>query len=342
MQKLIIPMIGTWWIFLQYDKGLFTRLKYSNLSIEDFETAGIAIIRHSYMEKHRTVIIHSKACDPNILGLIGDLAIQVDCVDVCIVYSEYPGGYKFSVRSCNLEVAANELAGFLTDGIGNGGGHIDKSGGFIHAEKFADKYYRQSIETYFFSRMDEYFVGYDVIYYRDGISEHEQFKTYEKKSGVYGYVMLKDMFAPGTECKLRTLEGDVLVTCNENMYVMIGYSGEAYPIEKEVFEARYTAKQEAFFREFEYMPSIINMDESKSYDLMPYAKKCMFNPGVRILARPLDKPTKVFTAWQYETYISGVAGDMLCYDEKDETDVYVVRREIFDNTYEEVLGERDE
>lgn len=322
--------------FLQYDKALFNRLKYANLSIKDFETAGIAIIRHNYMENHRTAIINSKACDPNILGLIGDLAIQVDSIDVCIVYSEYPSGYKLSVRSCRLDVAANELADFLTEKIGDGGGHIDKAGGFINSERYNQKCVGQSIEAYFFTRMDEYFEGYDVIHYSEGIKDYSKLKRYRKKSGIYGYVELSDIFESGTECKVRTLEGDVLVTSNEEIYVMIGYNGEAYPIKKKVFEEKYNVVSGSFDKQFEYIPSVININENKSYNLMPYAKQCVSKPGAVILVRALDKPTKVFTQWQYETYMSGAKGDMLCYSEVDEKDVYVVNKEIFDKTYEEV------
>lgn len=322
--------------FLQYDKALFNRLKYANLSIEDFETAGIAIIRHNYVEKHHAVIINSKACDPNILGLIGDLAIQVDSVNVCIVYSEYPGGYKLSVRSCRIDVAANELAGYLTSGIGDGGGHIDKAGGFINGIQFGEKCMGQSIEAYFFNRMDEYFESYDIVNYSTGIQDSTQFKRYRKKEAIYGYVKLSELFPTGTECKIRTLEGDVLVVCNDELLVMIGYNGEVYPIEKRVFEEKYNVLDGEYDREFEYAPSIININENKTYNLMPYAKRCISKPGNAIFAKTLKKPVKVFTRWKYETYISGKAGDMLCYSETDEKDVYVVKKEIFANTYEEI------
>lgn len=321
--------------FLQYDKAFINRLKYANLNITDFETAGIAILRHNYVEKHRLAIINSKACDPNILGLIGDLALQVDSIDVCIVYSEYPGGYKLSIRSCLLEVAANELAAFLTTGIGDGGGHLNKAGGFINADKFLQERREQSIEAYLFSRMDEYFEGYDVVRYNDEIRYRECLKTYRKKAAVYGYVKLAELFEQGTECKIRTLEGDVFVISDTETYVMIGRDGEVYPIKKSRFDENYKPLEEAFCKVFDYPPSIINMSENKTYGLMPWAKQCMSSAGARILARPLEKYTKVFTRWNYESYMSGKPGDMLCYSASDERDVYVVRQESFEHIYEE-------
>lgn len=322
--------------FLQYDRGLIHRLQHANLNLEEFETAGIAILRHNYIEKHRAAVINSKACDPNILGLIGDLALQVDCIDVCIVYSEYPNGYKLSVRSCLTEVAANELAGFLTESIGDGGGHLDKAGGFISVAKFEELYPERSMEAYLFRRLDKYFESYDVIRYEEGKSEPEELQLYTKKEGIYGYVKLTELFAPGTECKIRTLEGDVLLVSREDYYVMIGYNGEVYPVEEKVLLQKYELLPSAYEKQLEYPPTIINLAENKAYPLLPLARQCKSVPGAGIFARPLKKPTKVFNRWNYESYMTGKPGDMLCYSENDEQDVYVIRKKIFDNTYEVV------
>ncbi len=321
--------------FLQYDKTLLTKLKYANLSITDFETAGIAIIRHSYVERNRLAIINSKECDPNILGLIGDLALQVDSIEVCIVFCEYPGGYKLSVRSCSLEVAANELAGFLTEGVGNGGGHIDKAGAFISASSFDKVYSGQSIETYFYSKMDEYFKNYEVVHFSEGMKDRDMFKSYRKKAGFYGYVKSTDLFEAGVECKIRTLEGDVRILCAEDIYIMVGYYGETYPIKKSAFDTKYTMEEGVFEKEFEYPPTIINMETNESHDLMPYVRLCKSQSGATILAKPIDKHTKVFSRWQYETYMNGDVGDMLCYSSTDELDVYIVKKDIFPILYEE-------
>lgn len=322
--------------FLQYDKALVARFKYANFSISELETAGIAITHNNYIEKHRTAIVCSEPCDPNILGVIGDFVIQVDSIDVCIIFNECQGGYKLSVRSCAVDVAANELAAFVTEGIGNGGGHLNKAGGFISRAKLKESYPDKSVEEYFFEKMDEYYDGYDVVNYTQEISGVELLPRYRKKQAMYGYVKSTDLFSEGTECKIRTLEGDVFVTAREDIYIMIGFSGEAYPVEKKVFESKYTVIDEPFVKEYEYAPSVINLAESRSYELMPHARKCMSGIGAPIYARELDKYTKVFTRWDYEGYMVGGKGDMLCYTDGDERDVYVVKRSIFESTYEKV------
>ncbi len=89
-----------------------------------------------------------KPCDPNILGLVGDFVLQVDSIDVCIIFNELPEGYKLSVRSCSPEVAANDMAGFLVKDIGSGGGHLDKAGGFISMGKYNEKYASMGIRSH--------------------------------------------------------------------------------------------------------------------------------------------------------------------------------------------------
>ncbi len=321
--------------FLEHDKALITRLKYANFSIEELQTAGIAITNNNYIEKHRTAIVKSEPCDPNILGVIGDFVIQVDTIDVCIIYNECVGGYKLSVRSCTMSVAANELAGFLTAGVGNGGGHVTKAGGFISARDFEGAFPDSGIEEYLRMKMDEYYEGYDVVSYTDEAPDFGSMKRYRKKAGTYGYVISTEVFPEGTECKIRTLEGDVLITCNEDIYLMIGYYGEVYPIEKKTFGMKYTPTGNSFAKDFEYAPTVINLQEGKSYPLMPRARECFTGPGAVIYARPLTKYTKVLTRWDYESYMVGNKHDMLCYTEGVNRDVYIAKRNIFDLTYEE-------
>lgn len=95
--------------FLKIDKSLIKKLLHTNFTLNELETAGIALLRYSYEENKRLTIINSKPCDPNILGVIGDMVLQVDSVDVSIIYNDCQDGYKLSVRSCAVEVAANDL-----------------------------------------------------------------------------------------------------------------------------------------------------------------------------------------------------------------------------------------
>lgn len=319
--------------FLKIDKKLLKKLVYSNFTIQELETAGIALLRYSYDENKHISIIKSKPCDPNILGLIGDMVLQVDTIDVCIIYNECPGGYKLSVRSCVVEVAANDLADFMTSGIGNGGGHNDKAGGYINEEKYIEVYGELGIETYFFDRMNLYYDSFEVIYADEGIEDRSDFKPYTKNKLEYGFVKTVDLFPEGTECKVRTYEGDVFVYTDKNIYLMVGNSGEVYPIEKHIFEERYEILGETYERDWEYSPNIRNLSDNETYDLTPYIKKCIYKDGGRVCVKKLEKAAKVFTKWDYEKYMMGNIGDYLCYSENHPDDIYIVKKEIFEEIY---------
>ncbi len=319
--------------FLRIDNHLLNRITHANFTLEEFETAGMAMLRYNYNEEKRLAIIKAKPCDPNILGLVGDFVLQVDSIDLCIIYNENPEGYKLSIRSCRPDVTANDMAVYLVENIGSGGGHLYKAGGFISKGKFKSQYGGMGIDTYIFSRSEDYFDSYEVVYADEGIKDTAGFSVFTKKAMTYGYVRTLDFLEPGTECKVRTFEGDVTVKASEDIYLMIGILGEVYPIQKEKFEQKYTATDEPFYQDFEYPPSVIEMRNTQKFELLPHARQCTRKKEALVHARKLDVPVKVFSKWNYEKYMYGSAGDYLCYSMNDTKDIYTVKKEIFEKTY---------
>lgn len=324
--------------YLRYDKSLVTRLKYANFSISELETAGVAISHNNYIGDYRAAIVKSDPCDPNILGVIGDFVIQVDSIDICVIYNECVGGYKLSVRSCSIEAAANEIAAFITAGVGNGGGHFNKAGGFISRASLANST-ELPVDRYLGERLKEYFSGYDVVRFTDEVKNPEQLIRCRKRAGIFGYVKSTDIVGAGTEFRIRTLEGDVLISAADDIYIMVGVQGEVYPIAAKTFEKRYTPLDMPYTGEFEYSPSVIDIGAGKPRSLLPFAKQCRSGAGAVIRARRLDKFTKVFSSWNYESYMAGSPGDMLCYTDGDSSDVYVVKKELFGKLYEQINDE---
>jgi phosphoglycolate phosphatase len=100
-----------------YDHSLITRLKNANISIEELEVAGAALLRCDYIEQYRCAVVKAGPCDPNVLGIISDIVLEVDAIDVCVVFNIQPNGVKLSVRSCDENIKANELATKLCMGI---------------------------------------------------------------------------------------------------------------------------------------------------------------------------------------------------------------------------------
>ena len=68
------------------------------------------------------------------------MVLEVDAIDVCLVFSILPNGVKLSIRSCEEEIKANELAARICMGIGSGGGHHVKAGGFLQMDLLAKEY----------------------------------------------------------------------------------------------------------------------------------------------------------------------------------------------------------
>lgn len=321
---------------LQYDKALISRLKYANYDINEMLTAGRAICSSEVIAEHSLMLVKAEPCDPNILGVISDFVIQVDSVSVCVVYNEIGEGYKLSVRSSTPEVAANDFADFITKGCGNGGGHRAKAGGFISRSKISLQYGDKDMGEYLTEKINSYYSAYDVIRYTDPISDGEKLHRYRKRPVVCGYVRSCELFGENAKIKLRTLEGDVSITTRRDIYIMIGINGEIYPIEENIFNEKYSPELGSYEGRFDYLPTVIDLADGSTCELLPHASRCRAKTCAEVCARPLEKYTKVFTAWDYDGYMAGKAGDILCYTEGRSRDVYVVRGDMFDDLYEEI------
>jgi len=328
---------------IQYEKSVIHFLKNSNFSLDEFEIAGHAMNRCKYNGEHRFAFIKSEQCDPNILGLISDFLLQVAEVDICVVYNEWPAGYKFSTRSCVKEVHADDLAAFLAEGIGSGGGHQEKAGGFIRRNAYEEKYGDMPTDDFFAKRMEEYYDSYLVIYAGDYKVDLSEYKKYVKKPVPRGYVMAKDILPVGTPVLIRTLEGDSELTIEENLVIMIGIKGEVYPSEFTKFDRMYNVLEEKYI-DYEgipkpdYLPTVINRLDNSVVEIADKARICVADGGSYIYAKPSDRKLKVFTQWNKDNYYAGKEGDYIAVSCSDYDDIYIVEKDIFAASYEEIEG----
>lgn len=318
---------------LKCDYNLIRKLKNCNLTLNDLEIAGIALIKCFHNINNNYAIFKSHPCDPNILGFISDLALQVNTIDICVVFNQTSRGYKFSVRSCIKEVMANELASYLCEEIGSGGGHIEKAGGYISLNKFESKYGDISVDAYFLNKINEYYDSYEVVYSESLDINIEEMNLYRKTKMLLGFVPTLNIFPEGTPLLVRTLEGDINVLTSNNMYIMIGLKGEVYLINKNEFEQNYEKINNPYNIEIEYFPSVKCKETGDIINLKSFAKSCKPTKEIHVYAKPLINNIKLFTKENTSKYISGEIGDYLIVDKDNINNISIIKKEMFNSTY---------
>jgi phosphoglycolate phosphatase len=304
-----------------FDKILMKRLKNANLTMPELSIVSGALKVFDVIED--IALFKAEPCDPNVLGFSSDIAMQVESLDACVVFSNIGDGLKLSVRCCSREYMANELAAFLCEGFGSGGGNLEKAGGFL-----------KNSEEYLISRLKEYLIAFDKIYAGQTSVDFTSMKRYKKLQIPVGFAKCEDLFQDGTKITVRTMEGDLDLIAKENIYFMIGIEGEVYPILREKFEKNYIAMEDEYQQNFEYPPTVINRLTGRKQGISRFAKICFPKDQKIIKARQIEKLTKVFTYWDTEKYFSGKPGDFLAANETDLGDCYIVNKRIFDKTYE--------
>lgn len=315
--------------FARVDKSVLTLLVNSVLSLPEIRIAGNALDGITYNEDKRYAIAVAEPCDPNILGYINDLILQVENVDVSVVGCYVSRGFKVSVRSCVPDVHADEVAFSITDG--NGGGHRQKAGGLITANI-------SNPREYLAGKIEEYYGSFDILRVGEDAVDISEFGLYHKLPETIGFAKTTDIVPAGTDIIVRMIEADVEIRAADNIYIMIGKMGNIYPIDREKFNSSYTATDDPYIPSADYNPKIITQDNSFKR-IAPFARCCVSrNAGGRIYAKRLERTLKLFTKWDKSNYMAGRAGDYLAVRTDDTDDIYIIPKEQFENVYREICG----
>ncbi len=320
--------------------SLMTRLRNANISLKELEIAGIAMIRYTYNEEHRFAVIKTQPCDPNLLGLISDFLLQVDAIDVCVTYNEINDGYKLSVRSCVKEVNASELAVFLTEEIGSGGGRYEKSGGFISARLYEQKHPGVHSEAYFNNRITEYFDTFTIMSANEMTLDLSLMKEYVRRKAPILYLKATDVVKAGAHVSVRTQKGNKDNVVKEGTYFVIESDGVVHFMSEERFERYHKpiehGKPQIQFEGMEYAPILKDLDEDKVYRLADYMKLCMPTDEFRIYAMELASHVKWFPKWNPDKYMLGMPGDYLAASAEELENMFVEPGDKFLERYEEI------
>ena len=344
---------------LKVNDGDIFLFQNANLSLEELKIAGKALESYHYDVTNRFAIVESKPCDPNILGVISDMLIEVDVVDTCIVYNVHGDSVKFSVRSCVPEVRANELAEYVARGLGGGGGHLRKAGGRLSADAllkamnpgaepvFSEAAVAGCAHGMFSMRIASYFAETQVLDACAGIGTEsdgsgtrklppslKDAPVYKKLPTEQGYVDTEAMYGEGCDILVRMLEGEFTIRTGNSVCIMIGVDFETYPIERSVLEKKYALSEEPYdLFTGEYPPTVYNPATGQVESLLASAKKCVSRDESTVHAVCLERITKLFTKWSRDKYMLGVKGDYLVASTDDPEDVYIVKQDIFHKIY---------
>ena len=319
--------------FTIFEKDIISQLTKSVLTLEELILAGNAINNVINNREYNYAVTCVEKCDPNILGYINDLVLQVDTVNVSVVCCFISGGIKISIRSCVSDIKAPELAEYITDGIGSGGGHFLKAGGFISMDKLPHLD-EENVCEFLSERIQGYFRSFDEIHAEDCETDTSDMKVYVKKSQLMGYIPTTELFRAGTVFRVRSVEADFELKADENTYIVSDAYCSAYRVEKNQFDSTYADSDETFVMKSEYHPRVI----TKDMDTMELRfRSCRSRGGVKIYAKELKRNTKLFTRWESCNYMSGKAGDYLVVRMDDLTDIYILDRVRFEEIYEEYM-----
>ena len=347
-----------------FDRILMSRLRNANLSLEELETAGAALLHCDYIEEHRFAIVKVGPCDPNMLGIISDMVLEVDSVDSCLAFNVLPTGIKFSVRSCVKEIKASELAKELSLGIGNGGGHLDKAGGTIKMELLVPAYMEyceklhltprmemepdgkhkrptdSAIKSLLNKRAEDYFNNTEIIYCENFQMDEAQMQSFHKRSIPFGYVYARDLYEEGTPITVRSMDGDMDIKVQQDTVIVIGFKGEIHLTREELFKSNYRIYDWKFHMSHnEYNPTIKNSVEGTVIFPLDYAKVCIPTGEAAIRVKRLDHNVKLFTQWDNSVYRLGETWDYLAMNGEDVHDVYIIEKRVFEECYEPEDGQ---
>ncbi|MDR2528534.1 MAG: DHH family phosphoesterase, partial [Synergistaceae bacterium] len=231
------PLDRDMWDTLVVNQAILKKLKRSNLALSDLTLASTALKDLYFDAERRFVIISTPPCDPNLLGFVSDLAMQVDSVDLAVAYSEGIDGYKFSVRTAAREAKSSELAAWLSKDVGSGGGHREKAGGYISKTKYKGCFGDWPPQAYFDANLKKYLEAFRIVdcenptALADAGVDVTAMKVYRKLPVRLGFVSCRKLFEGNADLQIRMLEGDVDIIANEKTVLMIGVKGEVYPME---------------------------------------------------------------------------------------------------------------
>ncbi|MBQ7839410.1 MAG: DHH family phosphoesterase [Lachnospiraceae bacterium] len=122
------------YLFPRADHFSLEKMEKNNMELSDLKAYGAAI---------ENIVLYGTVgfafmpfeCPDALIAVVSDFILELEEVEVAILYAKRKDGIKFSVRSENRKVHAGKLTENALRKWGNGGGHAFMAGGMIRKEK---------------------------------------------------------------------------------------------------------------------------------------------------------------------------------------------------------------
>lgn len=273
---------------------------------------------------------------------------ELKCNFLLLIWHEHEEE-RLYFMSDSKKVRAMEFIDYLIPEFGLVRGTEKAAGGRISSAILRVRMSENDIETtmeYFLKMSNSYFEDCELIMAADyGIRMEASIKKmerYHKKKIPWAFVKSTDIVEEGEMLRIKSLENEsgLLLTADENVYIMIGARGEVYDIEKIKFEKTYDetdGKLDIFEQMLDFLPEVERESDGEFISLDQIAHLCYPKQGLGIYAKELENRTKIFPAIREHEYFLGRPGDYIAIREDDLCDVYIIQGEIFRQTYEPIL-----
>lgn len=134
-----------YWLYNLADLSKMRKLRMNEIGREDLHAYAKAL--QTFEVYGNIGFVHIENCNDSLLGTISDMVYTIEGTSIVISYAKRSDGIKFSVRSGENEIHADELVKYILNDKGVGGGHKEMAGGFIPEEEM-DFLAHKELDTY--------------------------------------------------------------------------------------------------------------------------------------------------------------------------------------------------
>ncbi len=248
--------------------------------------------------------------------------------------------------SGSKKIRAVEIMEYLLPGFGLVRGDATRATGIISLailkSQISDSEMPDAV-MYFEKVVEDYIENTLCIVAEDYAAQNAEaiynMTRYSKKRNKWAMVKSTDIAEPGQAFVVNSLENESgeEVIASEEIYIMIGCRGEIYCITAEKFHNTYEVTEEkldVFEEMMDYIPEVRLVASGEYIAVDEKARICYPQSSVQIYAKQLQGRTKVFQGRGDGEYFLGRAGDYMAIRVDDIRDMYIIQKEIFEQTYE--------